>query len=201
MRWAQRLLACDCKQLPAPAASLAGKFSGANVRPMSIPSSKSTYSRRALIRSGSAFVGLMLLGCSGESSGKAAAKLRPATPKLTMYKDPSCGCCGKWADAARKAGFQVAEVETSDMSVIKARLGVPDELISCHTTVAGPYVIEGHVPLDAVKRLLARRPKIRGIAVPGMPIGSPGMEVPGRPAQKFDVMAFDAAGKVSIFKA
>lgn len=153
------------------------------------------------MRSGGAFVGLLMLGCSQESSGKPAAKTKPALPKLTMYKDPNCGCCGKWGDAARAAGFQVAVVDTGDIHALKTKLGVPDELISCHTTVAGPYVIEGHVPLDSVKRLLAQRPKIRGIAVPGMPLGAPGMEVPGRPAQKFDVMAFDAVGKVSVFKA
>lgn len=157
------------------------------------------YSRRAVMRTGAAAVGLVLLGCSRESEGKPAAKPRGLT-KLTMYKDPSCGCCGKWGDAAKAAGFQLAVAETNDIYGLKTRLGVPDELISCHTTIAGPYVVEGHVPLDAVKRLLATRPKIKGIAVPGMPLGSPGMEVPGRPAQKFDVMAFDAAGKVSVFK-
>lgn len=170
---------------------------------MSIQSSERAplYSRRAIMRTGAAALGLVLLGCSRESSGKPAAKAKAAQPKLTMYKDPNCGCCGKWGDAAKAAGFQLAVVETADIYALKSRLGVPDDLISCHTTVAGPYVIEGHVPLDAVKQLLAKRPKIRGIGVPGMPIGSPGMEVPGRPAQKFDVMAFDAAGKVSVFKA
>ena len=152
------------------------------------------------MRSGGAFIGLLMLGCSQESSGKPAAKARSAAPKLTMYKDPNCGCCGKWGDAAKAAGFQLAVVETGDIYALKTKLGVPDDLISCHTTIAGPYVIEGHVPLDAVKRLLATRPKIRGIGVPGMPIGSPGMEVPGRPPQKFDVMAFDTSGKVTVFK-
>ena len=167
---------------------------------MSDRSSAPVYSRRALMRSGSAFVGLLVLGCSQQGSSKPAAKAKPALPKLTMHKDPNCGCCGKWGDAAKAAGFQLEVVETDDVHALKSKLGVPDELISCHTTTAGPYVIEGHVPLDAVKRLLATRPKIKGIAVPGMPIGAPGMEVPGRPAQKFDVMAFDAAGKVSVFK-
>lgn len=151
------------------------------------------------MRSGSMFIGLALLGCSQQGSSKPAAKAKPALPKLTMYKDPSCGCCGKWGDAAKAAGFQVAVVETSDIYALKTKLGVPDELISCHTTVSGRYVIEGHVPLDNVKRLLVRRPQIKGIAVPGMPLGAPGMEVPGRPPQKFEVMAFDAAGKVSRF--
>lgn len=164
-----------------------------------VPSASPIYSRRALMSSGTALIGLALLGCSQESNGKPVAKARAALPKLTMYKDPNCGCCGKWGDAAKAAGFQLTVAETADMSAIKTKLGVPDELLSCHTSVAGPYVIEGHVPLDAVKRLLARRPKIRGIGVAGMPIGSPGMEVPGRPAQAIKVMAFDASGNISAF--
>lgn len=164
-----------------------------------LPGAPALFSRRTIMSTGTAAVGFVLLGCSRESSGKPAAKARAALPKLTMYKDPNCGCCGKWGDAAKAAGFQLAVAETNDIYAVKTRLGVPDELLSCHTTVAGPYVIEGHVPLDAVKRLLAKRPRIRGIGVAGMPIGSPGMEVPGRPAQEIKVMAFDAAGKISAF--
>ena len=159
------------------------------------------FSRRAMLRSGGALAGLALLGCSSESESKPARKaVAPAKPKLTMYKDPSCGCCGKWGEAAKKAGFALTVEESSDIYALKSRLGVPEELFSCHTTLAGPYVVEGHVPLDAVKTLLAKRPRIRGIAVPGMPAGAPGMEVPGRAADKFVVMAFDTGGKVVPFR-
>lgn len=154
--------------------------------------------RRGMISSTAALGGLTLLGLSG--AGIAAMQAGTKTVrKVTMYRDPNCGCCSKWADAARAAGFDVTVSETSDIMGVKAKLGVPDALISCHTSVAGGYVVEGHVPLDAVKKLLSQKPKIRGIAVPGMPLGSPGMEVPGRAAQPFDVIAFDAAGNTRKF--
>jgi hypothetical protein len=85
------------------------------------------------------------------------------------------------------------------MMAIKAKHGVPEALYSCHTSLVGGYVVEGHVPLAAVKRLLATRPKLKGIAVPGMPVGSPGMEVPGVKAAPFEVIGFDAAGKTRRF--
>jgi hypothetical protein len=151
--------------------------------------------RRAML-AGTAGIGLALVLVPREALGALA---KTAGPKLTMYKNPSCGCCGKWGEAARAAGFQVEVVPTADMRSLKGKLGVPDELISCHTSTVGGYVVEGHVPLDAVERLLKQRPRIKGIAVPGMPIGSPGMEVPGAEKQPFDVMAFDSAGKISRF--
>ncbi len=154
--------------------------------------------RRNLLSTGLAFGGLVLLGCSAASTGKPTAT---ADRKMVMHKDPNCGCCGKWGDAARAAGFEVEVAETSDIMGVKAKYGVPDALASCHTTIVGGYVVEGHVPLGAVARLLRTRPKIRGIAVPGMPVGAPGMEVPGRAADRFEVMAFDSAGKVSRFGA
>ena len=151
-------------------------------------------------------LGLVLLGCSKESSGStrssgAQRAAGAAGTRMTMYKDPNCGCCGKWADAARAAGFDVSIVPTPDIHAVKAKLGVPDELVACHTTIAGKYVIEGHVPLDAVKRLLQQRPNIKGIAVPGMPLGSPGMEVPGGEKQPFKVLAFGGPGKIRVFQA
>jgi hypothetical protein len=116
-----------------------------------------------------------------------------------MYKDPNCGCCGKWGEAAKKAGFTVAVVDTPDIMGIKTKHGVPQALYSCHTSLVGGYVVEGHVPLQAVKQLLAKRPKLKGIAVAGMPVGSPGMEVPGRAADPIEVMGFDAAGNTRRF--
>ena len=149
------------------------------------------FSRRAFVLTGAASASLLLW--------PAVSRGAAPKPKMTTYRSPSCGCCGKWIDATRGAGFDVTVVPTDDVYAVKSKHGVPDELISCHTTVVGGYVVEGHVPFDAVKRLLARRPKVKGIAVAGMPLGTPGMEAPGGRAQPFKVMAFDAAGKVSAF--
>lgn len=148
--------------------------------------------RRALI-AGLAAGGLAL------ASGRALAA-RPATA-MTVYRDPNCGCCVAWAAAARKAGFRVTVVDHPDMAAIKRTHGVPQALRSCHTSVVGGYAIEGHVPLADVRRLLARRPKsVRGIAVPGMPLGAPGMETASGASQEFQVMAFDAAGRATPFR-
>ena len=119
----------------------------------------------------------------------------PEPPKLTVSKDPSCGCCSQWADHIRAAGFSVEIVETGALNRVKARLGVPRHLASCHTAEVNGYVIEGHVPASAIRRLLAERPRIKGLAVPGMPVGSPGMEVEGTPAETYDVIAFGPAGE------
>ena len=121
---------------------------------------------------------------------------------MTVYRDPSCGCCEAWAKVAEDAGYQVTLLDDNNMTAVKQRLGVPAELASCHTVVVGDYVIEGHVPLEEVDRLLRERPSdIAGIAVPGMPLGSPGMEVPDGTKEPFQVIAFDAAGRTSIYKA
>jgi hypothetical protein len=122
-----------------------------------------------------------------------------ATPEMTVYHDPNCGCCGKWVDHMRANGFTVEKVPTSNMSSIKLELGVPRELPSCHTAVVGDYVIEGHVPAEDVKRLLAEQPDARGLSVPGMPLGSPGMEVDDR-RMAYDVIRFDDNGETSVFK-
>lgn len=119
---------------------------------------------------------------------------------MTVFKDPSCGCCESWAQIARQAGYQVEVREEQDMAGVKRRLGVPDGLSSCHTAQVGGLVLEGHVPLEDVARLLRERPPgIRGVAVPGMPAGSPGMEIPDGSVQPFDVIAFDASGRTSVF--
>ena len=131
--------------------------------------------------------------------GPAPAAARPGISVVTVYKSPSCGWCQKWIDYLQANGFQVKAVDLDDMSEIKAASGVPRALQTCHTAVVEGYVVEGHVPADALKRLLHDRPKVAGIAVPGMPVGSPGMEVPGTPAQSYDVIAWDKAGKTSVF--
>ena len=117
------------------------------------------------------------------------------SPKITVTKDPNCGCCGAWVEHLTAAGFPVEVTETASVNGLKAKLGVPGELASCHTAEVAGYVIEGHVPAAAIRRLLAEKPQARGLAVPGMPVGSPGMEVAGAPADTYDVVLFGAFGK------
>ncbi|MFC3227400.1 DUF411 domain-containing protein [Marinibaculum pumilum] len=115
-------------------------------------------------------------------------------PVLEVYKTPWCGCCGAWVEHMRMAGFASRVTEQEDLQPLKARLGVPPALQSCHTALADGYVVEGHVPAADVARLLRLRPDAFGLAVPGMPIGSPGMET-GAPAQRYDVILFSARGE------
>lgn len=119
--------------------------------------------------------------------------------KITVTKDPACGCCGAWVDHVRAAGFPVEVVDTTELNRVKVRLGVPLPLAACHTAEVGGYVVEGHVPAEAVKRLLAERPKGKGLAVAGMPMGSPGMEVAGTEPQTYDVVLFGDDGQRSTF--
>ncbi|MDZ4369655.1 MAG: DUF411 domain-containing protein [Afipia sp.] len=121
---------------------------------------------------------------------------------MLVYRDPECGCCEAWADIARKAGYKVTVENSADMAAVKERYGVPPDLASCHTAIVAGYAIEGHVPMLHVAKLLRDKPRnFRGIAVPGMPRGSPGMEMPDGSQDAFDVMAFDMQGKASIFSA
>ena len=118
---------------------------------------------------------------------------------VTVYKDPSCGCCRKWVTHLASNGFAPAVKDRTDMAALKDSLGIPGSLRACHTAVAGRYLIEGHVPAADVKRLLATRPKaVLGLAVPDMPAGSPGMEMGGR-TDRFDVMAFATGGQSHVF--
>jgi len=127
-----------------------------------------------------------------------AAQARDADRTIQVYKTPSCGCCVKWIDHLREAGFVVQAENLPDLSALKAANGVPARLASCHTAMVEGYVIEGHVPAADVKRLLADRPEnIDGLAVPGMPVGSPGMEGPN--PQAYDVIAYDEEGQTSIY--
>ena len=122
-----------------------------------------------------------------------------ALPIVTTYKSPTCGCCSEWVDHMEDAGFVVETHDVSDLAAVKQEQQIPGELQSCHTAIVEGYVIEGHVPAEDISRLLAERPDVAGLAVPGMPIGSPGMEMEGTPAQPFDVVSFDAEGNVSVF--
>jgi len=118
---------------------------------------------------------------------------------VQVYKDPTCGCCALWVEHLRKAGFTATVTDVEDMTALKTKHGVPPRARSCHTAVTGDYVIEGHVPAADVQRLLKERPSVVGIGVPGMPIGSPGMEVAGVKPQPYDVLAFDKAGQTTVF--
>jgi hypothetical protein len=116
-----------------------------------------------------------------------------ALPDVTVHRDPSCGCCGAWAEHLRRAGFPVRIAETSNLNSIKQRLGVPADLMSCHTAEVSGFVIEGHVPAGAVRRLVAERPQAVGLAAPGMPAGSPGME--GGSPETYEVILFGPEGR------
>ena len=166
--------------------------------------------RRSLIAGLAATAGLAVAGCGQArkpDSGTAVtsepnpAVTAAAPAAMTVYRDPSCGCCEAWAGIARTAGYQVDVIDHPDMPAIKAQYGVPDTLLSCHTTIVGGYAVEG-VPLEDVQRLLKENPAgIRGIAVAGMPLGSPGMEVPDGTKQPFEVVAFNGDGRLSVFRA
>ncbi|WP_228016622.1 DUF411 domain-containing protein [Synechocystis sp. LEGE 06083] len=119
--------------------------------------------------------------------------------KMTVYRSPSCGCCGGWIDHVKKQGFQVTDIKTDEMDVIKQQHQLPQTLASCHTAIINGYVIEGHVPADDIKRFLKQKPQMAGLSVPAMPSGTPGMEMENR-KQPFEVLAFNNKGKVEIFK-
>ena len=120
------------------------------------------------------------------------------TPTLiTVYKDPDCGCCKAWVEYMRKHGYRVDTKDTRDLDQINATFGVPAALAGCHTALVGGYIISGHVPAEDIARLLKQKPKIAGLAVPGMPAGSPGME--GPPPVHFQVIAFTKSGKTSVW--
>ena len=129
-----------------------------------------------------------------------AAAVDPSLPAVKVYKSPTCGCCTDWIAHLQEHGFAVEVVDTNDMATIKAALGVPAEMGSCHTAEIGDYVVEGHVPADDLKSFLAEAPDARGLAVPGMPVGSPGMEVEGRAADPYDVVVFGNDGSASVYR-
>lgn len=164
--------------------------------------------RRSLIGAVAAFGALTVFGCGdgarseAPAAGQAPAAAASASRQMIVYRDPSCPCCEKWAALAGDVGYQVRVIDHPDMPSIKKQYGVPDELASCHTAIVGNFAFEGHVPFEHVARLLRDRPEgVIGLAVAGMPAGSPGMEVPGGATDEFDVMAFDKTGKFTPFRA
>lgn len=122
----------------------------------------------------------------------------PAIGTILVHKSATCTCCSKWVEHLRKAGFKVEVHNDSDLNHIKQVLGVPESLSSCHTAMVNGYVIEGHVPAADIRRLMVEKPAIRGLAVPGMPIGSPGMEARDK-QEPYDVLAIPASGEATVF--
>ena len=134
------------------------------------------------------------------ASSATAAVAHPdagALPTALVYKTPTCGCCNLWVDHLREAGFQVDARNVDDIIPVKIDAGVPPRMSSCHTALIDGYVVEGHIPAEHVKRLLAERPDIIGIVVPGMPTGSPGME--GLGARPYQVLSWDDKGDVEVY--
>lgn len=152
-----------------------------------------TYTRRSFLQAAAASAaGLLFVSELG------AAEVAAPIP-ITVYKTASCGCCKEWVTHLSKNGFAPKVHDLADLSETKAALGVPSALQSCHTAVIGRYVIEGHVPADLIKKITKEKPaNVVGLAVPGMPAGSPGMEVPGR-KDPYDVIAFTRDGKRSVY--
>jgi hypothetical protein len=126
----------------------------------------------------------------------------PATPSVTpvsikVYKTPTCGCCKAWVEHIEQNGFKAEVVDMPDLSAVKTKYGVAPQHQSCHTAVVGNYTIEGHVPADLIMKLVNEKPDIAGLAVPGMPMGSPGME--GATKESYDVLTFDRAGRTTVY--
>jgi len=156
---------------------------------------------RRLSRIGWVIGGAIALLLSFASPAMAQAPSEGAVaPSITVYRSPSCGCCGRWLDTLQAAGFEVDDRVVEDVDAVKQDLGVPDAVASCHTATVGGYQIEGHVPVAEIQRLLAEQPDVLGIAVPGMPVGSPGMESEDEPADPFAVVTFTRDGTVEVFQ-
>lgn len=146
--------------------------------------SSHTISRRAFLAGAGSIPVLLSTSVTGYAG---------SLPLVTVNKDPSCGCCTGWAEHIEAAGFPVRIVESQNVDRLKQRLGVPPALSSCHTAEVDGYVVEGHVPAAALQRLLVERPSGTGLAVPGMPAGSPGMDFPGVTPEPYEVFLFGLA--------
>lgn len=121
-------------------------------------------------------------------------------PVVSVFKSPTCGCCSLWVEHMKANGFDLKVQDVEDINAVKEKFGVAPEFSSCHTSQVNGYIIEGHVPAAAVQRLLKERPKVAGLAVPGMPAGSPGMEVPSGLKQPYAILTFDKSGKTAVYE-
>ena len=152
---------------------------------------------------------VLFAACSKPENDAAPAQVASAVPvtqsaaapgsarNIKVYKDPNCGCCKEWIRHLEQNGFTVEVVDMPDLSAVKTKYGISTELQACHTGVIGDYVVEGHVPADLIVKMLDEKPSIAGLAVPGMPAGSPGME--GASKERYDVLTFDRAGRTSVY--
>jgi hypothetical protein len=134
----------------------------------------------------------LLLGASLLSTAALAEE-----PTISVYKSPTCTCCGKWIGHLEKEGFKVDAIDTTNLGIVKSMAGISAEQSSCHTARVGDYVIEGHVPAEDIRRLLAEHPDARGLTVPGMPLSAPGMDVPS--PQHYQVLLIGKDGSTSVF--
>jgi hypothetical protein len=150
-------------------------------------------------RAATVFAFVALAACNSQPEPVRVAMIAAASAADTVIvcKSPTCGCCTKWVDHMRDSGFTVIARDTSDLEPIKRRLGVPAGRVSCHTATVRGYTIEGHVPADLIRKLIDEKSRYAGLAVPGMPMGSPGME--GLMKQDYDVLAFDRDGNVEVY--
>jgi hypothetical protein len=170
-----------------------------------------------LMRAGLPALALAASSCHAAPSPEHGAKVAPASapatakphahanhspvasPIVLVHKSPTCGCCANWVEHLRKAGFTVQVDETNELGAIKERVGIPAAKGSCHTAEVGGYFVEGHVPAGDIRRLLAEKPDARGLTVPGMPMGSPGMEMPGMATPKYAVELVRKDGSTEVF--
>jgi hypothetical protein len=136
-----------------------------------------------------------VLALTALASSASRLALGGGLPRITVTKDPDCGCCVGWVEHLRRHGFAVETVDTPHIDRIKARLSIPKDLWACHTGEGAGYVFEGHVPAPAIVRFLAEKPPAAGLSVPGMPSGSPGMEAEGLHGDPYDVILFGPAGR------
>ena len=170
--------------------------------PFQAPMFKSVVIRSLLL----ACLGALIVATNAWSHGNhhgGSSSLDPALkgsgPDVHLYRDASCRCCTKWGNALAAEGFNVIDHISKDLEAMKRDEGVPADLASCHTAFVEGYVLEGHVPVPSIQRLLREMPEITGLAVPGMPIGSPGMEVAGRTGDRYQVIALQDQGRQTIY--
>jgi hypothetical protein len=143
-------------------------------------------------------LGIVAVAIALGVAGGHSLEAQRSTGVVEVFKSPTCGCCSLWVKHLEQNGFTAKVTEMDDLSALKKKHGVPSRATSCHTALVNGYVLEGHVPAADVKRLLMERPAVAGLAVPGMPVGSPGMEM-GTTVQPYNVLAFDKAGETKVF--
>ena len=141
---------------------------------------------------------MLALGLAATFSLNGPLQAGEGQENIHVYKSPTCGCCAGWVDHLKENGFQVEVTETNNLNPIKVDAGLTPSLASCHTAFIGDYVIEGHVPANDIRQLIAESPKAKGLAVPGMPVGSPGMEMGDR-KDHYQVLMFNESGQTRVF--